>query len=203
MKPADNTPEFEIIAVDLPTDFGTFILKLFINANTQDETLVLQKGSIDPNQPTILRMHSSCVTGDIWHSKRCDCGPQLHAAMQYINTHGGLIIYLQQEGRGIGLKNKLKAYQLQQQGLDTFDANTALGFAPDARKYDTAGQILKTLNIQTIHLLTNNPQKQSALESLGFTVSKRIPLEIPANENNKHYLQTKKNKFGHLLNQKF
>ena len=146
-----------------------------------------------------MRLHSECMTGDVFGSKRCDCGEQLHKAMQKIDHEGGILIYLRQEGRGIGLSNKLKAYALQDQGRDTYEANKILGFEPDERKYNIAKEILTDLGISKIRLLTNNPDKVTQLTKYGIEVTERVPLEIPANEINKFYLQTKRDKFHHLI----
>ncbi len=148
----------------------------------------------------LVRLHSECMTGDTFGSMRCDCGDQLHNAMKQIEENGnGLILYLRQEGRGIGLSNKLKAYALQDQGYDTYEANKILGFEPDERKYQSAAKILKELGISRINLLTNNPDKIDQLEEYGIKVEKRIPLEIPANKINHDYLVTKRDKFHHML----
>jgi 3,4-dihydroxy 2-butanone 4-phosphate synthase/GTP cyclohydrolase II len=181
--------------VKLPTKYGDFEIK----ADDQ-ENLIIKKGKIDPNKPVLVRLHSECFTGDILGSKRCDCGDQLHAAMEKINAEGnGLILYLRQEGRGIGLTNKLRAYALQDQGHDTYEANQLLGFKPDERKYDIAIKILKQLGISKINLLTNNPDKMDQLTAAGITINKRIPLEIPANDVDRKYLETKRDRFHHLL----
>ena len=152
------------------------------------------------DEPLLLRLHSECLTGDIFGSYRCDCGEQLHAAMKKINEIGrGAILYLRQEGRGIGLKNKLKAYQLQEEGLDTYEANLELGFAPDERDYQIAADILSFLDIKQVKLLTNNPDKLEQLEMAGIEIVERLPLQMPAHQENKAYLQTKQEKFHHLL----
>ncbi|MEE1325593.1 MAG: GTP cyclohydrolase II, partial [Streptococcus sp.] len=152
------------------------------------------------DEPLLLRLHSECLTGDIFGSLRCDCGEQLHAAMEKIDQVGcGAILYLRQEGRGIGLKNKLKAYQLQEEGLDTYEANLELGFAPDERDYQIAADILSFLDIKQVKLLTNNPDKLEQLEMAGIDIVERLPLQMPAHQENKAYLQTKQEKFHHLL----
>lgn len=192
--PASNNSEF----VNLPTDYGNFKIKDYGNGN-----VALIKGKIDPSKPILTRIHSKCLTGDTFGSKRCDCGPQLHEAMKKINKNGaGVIIYLNQEGRGIGLTNKLKAYALQDQGHDTYEANEILGFKPDERSYDVAAEIFKDLKIKQVDLLTNNPDKIDQLQDYGIQIHQRIPLEIEPNEFDLYYLQTKKNKFHHLLNLK-
>lgn len=192
--PASNNSEF----VNLPTDYGNFKIKDYGNGN-----VALIKGKIDPSKPILTRIHSKCLTGDTFGSKRCDCGPQLHEAMKKIDKNGaGVIIYLNQEGRGIGLTNKLKAYALQDQGHDTYEANEILGFKPDERSYDVAAEIFKDLKIKQVDLLTNNPDKIDQLQDYGIQIHQRIPLEIDPNEFDLYYLQTKKNKFHHLLNLK-
>lgn len=192
--PASNSSEF----VNLPTAYGNFKIKDYGKGN-----VALIKGKIDPEKPILTRIHSKCLTGDTFGSKRCDCGPQLHEAMKKIDNNGtGVIIYLNQEGRGIGLTNKLKAYALQDQGHDTYEANEILGFKPDERSYDVAAEIFKDLKIKQVDLLTNNPDKIDQLQDYGIQIHQRIPLEIEPNEFDLYYLQTKKNKFHHLLNLK-
>lgn len=190
----------EPLTVSLPTAFGEFDLTLFKDQQAK-EHLLLSKGEIrQSKEPLLVRVHSECLTGDIFGSHRCDCGEQLHEAMRMIEKKGkGAILYLRQEGRGIGLKNKLHAYQLQEQGMDTFDANLALGFKPDERDYQFAAEILDALGVEKIDLITNNPEKIEQLEALGININKRIPLEIPAVKENENYLKTKKQKFHHLL----
>lgn len=190
----------EPLTVSLPTAFGEFDLTLFEDQQAK-EHLLLSKGEIrQSKEPLLVRVHSECLTGDIFGSHRCDCGEQLHEAMRMIDKKGrGAILYLRQEGRGIGLKNKLHAYQLQEQGMDTFDANLALGFKPDERDYQFAAEILDALGVEKIDLITNNPEKIEQLEALGININKRIPLEIPAVKENENYLKTKKQKFHHLL----
>ncbi|MGL9998380.1 GTP cyclohydrolase II [Enterococcus sp. DIV1444a] len=190
----------EPVTVSLPTAFGEFDLTLFEDQQAK-EHLLLSKGEIrQSKEPLLVRVHSECLTGDIFGSHRCDCGEQLHEAMRMIEKKGrGAILYLRQEGRGIGLKNKLHAYQLQEQGMDTFDANLALGFKPDERDYQFAAEILDALGVEKIDLITNNPEKIEQLEALGININKRIPLEIPAVKENENYLKTKKQKFHHLL----
>ncbi|WP_430394364.1 GTP cyclohydrolase II [Enterococcus faecalis] len=190
----------EPLTVSLPTAFGEFDLTLFEDQQAK-EHLLLSKGEIrQSKEPLLVRVHSECLTGDIFGSHRCDCGEQLHEAMRMIEKKGrGAILYLRQEGRGIGLKNKLHAYQLQEQGMDTFDANLALGFKPDERDYQFAAEILDALCVEKIDLITNNPEKIEQLEALGININKRIPLEIPAVKENENYLKTKKQKFHHLL----
>ena len=182
--------------VHLPSQYGDFRLRWF-----NDNNLALIKGDIDPTTPIMVRLHSECFTGDVLGSLRCDCGPQLHEAMRRIEKNGsGIIIYLRQEGRGIGLANKLRAYHLQEHGYDTVEANEKLGFAPDERQYDQAIAILHQLGIIKINLLTNNPDKIAQLQLGDIEINERIPLEIAPNNYDENYLITKKNKFHHLLN---
>jgi 3,4-dihydroxy 2-butanone 4-phosphate synthase/GTP cyclohydrolase II len=190
----------EIVEVDFPTRHGHFRLKLFEDAITKETSLAIIKGDIKNKKNVLTRVHSSCETGDIFHSLRCDCGLQLERALEMIEKAGcGIVLYMHQEGRGIGLVNKLKAYNLQEKGLDTVQANIALGFAPDLRDYGIGAQILAKLGIKSIKLMTNNPRKIIGLEGYGFKISSRAPIEIkPAAENIK-YLKTKKNKMGHIL----
>lgn len=190
------------ITVQLPTSFGSFELTLFEDQQ-HHEHLVLTKGDLTKTnaaKPLLVRLHSECLTGDVFGSRRCDCGEQLQEAMRQIEEEGtGAILYLRQEGRGIGLKHKLQAYQLQEKGLDTYEANVELGFRPDERDYGFASMILKSFGIDTIRLLTNNPEKITELEAHGIHVAERIPLEITPVKENNTYLQTKKEKFHHLL----
>jgi 3,4-dihydroxy 2-butanone 4-phosphate synthase/GTP cyclohydrolase II len=184
--------------VHMPTEFGEFTLHLFENPITNQEVVVLAKGEIDRESDLLVRIHSSCVTGDLFHSLRCDCREQLHTALKMIESEGkGLVVYLNQEGRGIGLSNKLKAYRLQEQGLDTVDANLELGLQSDLREYWEAFQVLKFFSIGNIRLLTNNPKKINALKELGMEVLRR-PVHIQPNEFNEFYLSTKQARMGHL-----
>lgn len=188
------------VEVKLPTDFGDFRAIAYSNEVDQKEHVALVKGKIDGSLPTLVRVHSECLTGDVFHSNRCDCGPQLEAALRQIDEAGsGVLLYMRQEGRGIGLINKLKAYALQEQGLDTVDANIKLGFAPDLREYGIGAQILKDLGVRQMRLLTNNPRKIRGLEGYSLEVVERVPLQIEANESNSDYLHTKKSKLGHML----
>ncbi len=184
----------------MPLQWGNF--KMVTYANKENEPMphiAIVSENMDPSKPVLVRMHSECLTGDLLGSKRCDCGEQLDTAMALAEKQGGVIIYLRQEGRGIGLINKLKAYQLQDKGLDTIDANTHLGLAVDSREYDMAIAILQDLGISTIDLMTNNPLKIKAIEESPINIRKRAPLIIPSKKENKGYLLTKKEKMGHLL----
>lgn len=188
------------VEVRMPTDFGVFTAIAYSNDVDRKEHVALVKGKIDSDRPMLVRVHSECLTGDVFHSHRCDCGPQLAAALKQIEEAGsGVLLYMRQEGRGIGLINKLKAYKLQEQGLDTVDANLKLGFAPDLRDYGIGAQILKDLGIGRIRLMTNNPRKIRGLEGYGLEVVERVPLQMEENEDNTNYLHTKQAKLGHLL----
>jgi len=192
----------ELVRVDMPTAFGHFTLVAFKEKLSGAEHLALVKGSWEPNEPVLTRVHSSCFTGDILSSLRCDCGEQLHNAMRKIEQEGkGVIVYMNQEGRGIGLINKLKAYQLQEQGLDTVEANLQLGFGMDDRDYGVGAQILRYLGISQLRLLSNNPRKRAGLKGYGLEVTEVIPIETTPNSHNLKYLQTKRDKLGHdILN---
>lgn len=188
------------IAVQLPTDFGNFDLYAFTQRSNDIKHLALVKGSWEPGEPVLVRVHSSCVTGDIFGSCRCDCGPQLHEAMRMIEREGkGVVVYMNQEGRGIGLINKLKAYKLQEQGLDTVEANLELGFGMDERDYGVGAQILRELNVTKMKLISNNPKKRSGLMGYGLEVVGNVPIEITPNEHNQKYLTTKRDKLGHEI----
>lgn len=188
------------VEVKLPTDYGIFNAVAYTNMVDNKEHVALVKGKIDGAKPTLVRVHSECLTGDVFHSHRCDCGPQLDAALRQIDEAGsGVLLYMRQEGRGIGLINKLKAYVLQEQGLDTVEANLKLGFAPDLRDYGIGAQILKDIGVRKLKLLTNNPRKIKGLEGYGMEVVERVPLQMKANEDNINYLQTKEAKLGHLF----
>lgn len=190
----------KVVAVDLPTKYGHFKLHSYVVKTTGQEHLALVKGEINPNEPVLCRVHSSCLTGDVLGSLRCDCGDQLHAAMEAIEREGkGVLLYLNQEGRGIGLTNKLKAYKLQEEGMDTVEANIQLGFAPDERDYGVGAQILRDLGVRKIRLLTNNPKKRAGLEGYGLQIIENVPIVIPSNPHNACYLSTKKTKLGHIL----
>ena len=188
------------VDVQLPTTQGDFQLIAYRQTTTNEEHLALVKGTWDPKEPVLVRVHSSCVTGDIFGSCRCDCGPQLHRAMEMIEAAGkGVIVYMQQEGRGIGLMNKLKAYKLQEQGADTVEANLMLGFGMDTRDYGVGAQILHDLGVRHMKLMTNNPRKRTGLVGYGLEIVENIPIEITANKHNQRYLRTKKDKLGHSL----
>ena len=188
------------VTVKLPTKFGNFHLIPFIESSTNQEHIALIKGEWKKNEPVLVRVHSSCITGDIFGSYRCDCGPQLHQAMRMIEKEGkGVIVYMNQEGRGIGLFNKMKAYKLQEEGRDTVEANLDLGFKADERDYGIGASILRELGLGKIRLLTNNPVKRAALEGYGLQIVENVPLEIEPNEHNQFYLLTKKQKMGHFL----
>jgi len=185
---------------ELPTDFGMFKIKVFGNKVDSFHHVALVKGEILPEEEILVRVHSECLTGDSFGSLRCDCGPQLHRAMEMVQEAGkGVILYIRQEGRGIGLMNKIKAYTLQEQGYDTVEANEKLGFKPDLRDYGIGAQILVSLGLKKIRLMTNNPKKIVGLEGYGLEMVERVPIEISANRNNLDYLTTKRDKLGHIL----
>ncbi|MBN8703152.1 MAG: bifunctional 3,4-dihydroxy-2-butanone-4-phosphate synthase/GTP cyclohydrolase II [Bacteroidetes bacterium] len=189
------------VKIQLPTETGDFELVAYRQTTTDQEHLALIKGTWEKDEPVLVRVHSSCLTGDIFGSCRCDCGPQLKKAMEVIEKAGkGIIVYMNQEGRGIGLLNKLKAYQLQENGRDTVEANVELGFKPDERDYGVGAQILRDLGVNKIKLMTNNPTKRAGLLGYGLEIIENVPLEIKSNQHNKLYLETKKNKMGHTLN---
>jgi 3,4-dihydroxy 2-butanone 4-phosphate synthase/GTP cyclohydrolase II len=188
------------IDVDLPTEMGNFKLHAFRQITNDQTHLALVKGKWEKDEPILVRVHSSCITGDIFGSCRCDCGPQLEAAMQMVEKEGkGVIVYMNQEGRGIGLLNKLKAYKLQEQGRDTVEANEDLGFKADYRDYGVGAQILRSLDVHKIKLMSNNPKKRSGLIGYGLEIVENIAIEIDSNKHNEFYLKTKRDKLGHRL----
>lgn len=184
----------------LPTEYGEFLIKAYTTEIDDKTHVALVKGNIDKMDDVLVRVHSECLTGDIFMSNRCDCGPQLHAALKQIEKEGkGVLVYMRQEGRGIGLVNKLKAYAFQDTGLDTVEANEKLGFAPDLRDYGIGAQILRDIGVEKMRIMTNNPRKLVGLEGYGLEITGRVPLEIESVEENHQYLLTKKNKLGHIL----
>ncbi|WP_209332192.1 bifunctional 3,4-dihydroxy-2-butanone-4-phosphate synthase/GTP cyclohydrolase II [Lunatimonas salinarum] len=188
------------IGVDMPTAWGNFELIAYEQTNTKEIHMALIKGKWEKDEEVMVRVHSSCVTGDIFGSCRCDCGPQLHKAMEIVEKEGkGVVLYMNQEGRGIGLVNKLKAYKLQEEGMDTVQANLALGFPMDKRDYGVGAQILRDLGISKIRLISNNPTKRAGLLGYGLEIVDTVPLEINPNPHNERYLQTKKDKMGHTI----
>ncbi|MDD4001461.1 MAG: GTP cyclohydrolase II, partial [Bacteroidales bacterium] len=187
--------------VNLPTAWGDFKLIAYTQLNNQATHMVLRKGTWEKDEPVLVRVHSSCMTGDIFGSCRCDCGDQLHQAMKMIDEVGkGMVVYMSQEGRGIGLVNKIKAYHLQEQGMDTVDANLALGFKADERDYGIGAQIIRDQNATKIRLLTNNPVKRRGLEGYEIEIVETVPLVVEANKYNQKYLKTKAERMGHVLN---
>jgi 3,4-dihydroxy 2-butanone 4-phosphate synthase / GTP cyclohydrolase II len=190
-----------LVSAKLPTRYGAFQLHLYEDIPTGEHHVAMVKGNVEGQKNVLVRVHSSCFTGDVLHSLRCDCGEQLRGALEQINRAGrGVVLYMHQEGRGIGLVNKLHAYVLQESGLDTVQANRRLGFPPDLREYGIGAQILVNLGLSSVCLLTNNPRKIVGIEGYGLRVVKRVPLEIPPNPANRRYLQAKRRKLGHILN---
>ena len=190
----------EEVKVQLPTEWGDFEMVAFTQLNTQENHIALVKGTWEENEAILVRVHSSCITGDIFGSCRCDCGPQLHKSMEMIQKEGkGLIIYMNQEGRGIGLVNKLKSYNLQEAGMDTVDANLALGFDMDERDYGVGAQIIRSLGVRKMRLMTNNPTKRAGLIGYGLEVVENVSIEIESNQHNESYLKTKRDRMGHTI----
>ena len=186
--------------VSLPTSHGDFRLRMYRSRVSGLEHLALIKGKVDDGEPVLVRVHSECFTGDVLGSERCDCGPQLHTAMEMVEREGrGAVLYMRQEGRGIGLAQKLHAYRLQEKGMDTVEANVALGFAPDLRDYGEGAQILVDLGIRKLRLMTNNPCKIAGLEGYGLEITERVPIVIPPNAHDRRYLETKREKMGHIF----
>jgi len=185
--------------IQMPTDFGEFDCHLYRISTDASHHLALTRGEIDPEKPTLVRVHSECLTGDVFHSQRCDCGGQLAAALEHISKEGGVLLYLRQEGRGIGLPAKIHAYKLQEQGLDTIEANEKLGFGSDLRDYGMGAQILYDLGIRRIRLLTNNPKKVIGLGGYGLEIVEQLPITQPSNPHNEKYLETKRTRMGHTL----
>ena len=199
--PVDRSISVERVATaNLPTETGDFKIAGYRSLISDEEFVVLYKGEMRPDVPTLVRIHSQCLTGDVFGSIKCDCGPQLHKAMQMIEDEGrGAIVYQQQEGRGIGIINKIRAYALQDEGADTVEANEKLGFEVDAREYQQCAEILFDLGLCKVKVISNNPDKLKALEEAGLTIVERIPIEIKTNDPAAHYLRTKKEKLGHLI----
>jgi 3,4-dihydroxy 2-butanone 4-phosphate synthase/GTP cyclohydrolase II len=186
--------------VVMPTDFGEFDLHLYRSTIDGQNHIALTRGKVGGKKPVLVRVHSECLTGDVFGSRRCDCGPQLHQAMRQIDEAGaGVIVYMRQEGRGIGLPGKIRAYKLQEQGLDTVEANQRLGFPMDLREYGIGAQILVDLGVKKIKLLTNNPKKVVGLDGYGLEIVKQVPIKVSPNPHNEHYLKTKRDKMGHLI----
>jgi len=185
--------------IQLPTDFGNFDCHLYRICTDATHHLALTRGEIDPDKPTLVRVHSECLTGDVFQSKRCDCGGQLAAALERISEEGGVLLYLRQEGRGIGLPAKIHAYKLQEEGLDTIEANEKLGFGEDLRDYGMGAQILHDLGVRKIRLLTNNPKKVIGLGGYGLEIIEQLPISLPSNPHNEKYLETKRTRMGHAL----
>lgn len=197
---ANETLIEEEVRVQMPTKYGTFDLIAFRQTTTGEHHLALKKGDWDEDEPVLVRVHSSCFTGDILHSLRCDCGEQLQAAMEMVENEGkGIVLYMNQEGRGIGLLNKLKAYKLQEDGKDTVEANLELGFKKDQRDYGVGAQILRYLGVSKIRLMTNNPRKRAGIAGYNLEIVENVPIEVKPNPHNEFYLQTKRDKLGHEI----
>jgi len=190
-----------VAVADLPSLYGDFKILGFANNKDQKDHIAVVKGDVFGEENVLTRLHSSCLTGDALGSMRCDCGPQLHTALSLIEEEGlAVLLYMQQEGRGIGLVNKIKAYQLQDAGFDTFDANLHLGFEPDERDYEVSAAMLRKLGVKSVRLLTNNPDKMKQLSSFGVDIAETVPLELPTHEHDRDYMETKMKRFGHQLN---
>ena len=194
----EHRPDVLVTDVNMPTEFGAFKLAAYKQTSTGDVHMALIKGQWGSDEPILVRVHSSCATGDIFGSYRCDCGPQLHAAMHMVDKAGkGVVLYMNQEGRGIGLLNKLRAYKLQEEGYDTVEANHKLGFKMDNRDYGIGAQILRDIGVKKIKLISNNPKKRTGLLGYGLEIIETVPIEITPNEHNIRYLTTKRDKMGH------
>jgi 3,4-dihydroxy 2-butanone 4-phosphate synthase / GTP cyclohydrolase II len=189
-----------VVSVHLPTDYGDFQAVAYRETLTGKQHVALVKGEVVGQENVLVRVHSECLTGDVFHSQRCDCGEQLEQALAQIGREGrGVLLYLAQEGRGIGLLNKLRAYELQEQGLDTVEANLQLGFKADSREWGIGNQILADVGLTTIRILTNNPKKLTGIDGFGLTVVEQVPIEVEPNDHNRGYLETKRTKLGHTL----
>jgi 3,4-dihydroxy 2-butanone 4-phosphate synthase / GTP cyclohydrolase II len=190
----------KLAEANLPTEFGLFRIIGFKNTKTDEDFIALVKGDLIPTRASLVRIHSQCLTGDVFHSIKCDCGPQLHYALRKIEEEGhGVIIYQQQEGRGIGIINKIRAYSLQDAGLDTVEANLTLGFDPDLRSYECCAEIFKMLGLQKVRIMSNNPEKIAAVKNAGLEVVERVSIQMDERESYAYYMKTKKEKMGHIL----
>lgn len=190
----------KLAEANLPTEFGLFRIIGFKNKRTGEDFVALVKGELTPDRASLVRIHSQCLTGDVFHSVKCDCGPQLHYALRKIEEEGhGVIIYQQQEGRGIGIINKIRAYSLQDAGQDTVEANLSLGFDPDLRSYECCAEIFKMLGLRKVRIMSNNPEKIAAVKNAGIEVVERVSIQVEERETFAAYLQTKKEKMGHIL----